>query len=51
MTPEELSVEKGKERTLKRKLRNLRKRVTQGRLTYAQFRAKAAEVIDQVLGC
>ena len=50
MTPEEIQAEKEKERTLKRKLRNLRKRVTQGRLTYTQFRAKAAEVIDAVLG-
>ena len=50
MTPEELLAEKGKERTLKRKLRNLRKRVTQGRLTYENFRLRAKLTIDEVLG-
>lgn len=46
----DLLVEMNKERTIKRKLRNLRKRVTQGRMTHANFRLRAKEVIEEVLG-
>ena len=46
----DLVKELDKEHTIKRKLRNLRKRVTQGRMTHAAFRTRAKEVINEVLG-
>lgn len=49
MTPEELTAEKAKEDTLRRKLRNMRKRVHQGRLTHGAYRAKAQKLIEDVL--
>ena len=46
----DLQAELNKEHTIKRKLRNLRKRVTQGRMSHAFFRVRAKEVIEEVLG-